>query len=193
MGDITWKDVGDVVAPVANIVGSILSGNVVGAAVTAGKLVASAFGVEATPEAVMKAYGDDPEAKRKLLELQLTHQVELQKLLVQVTLAEIAADTAAISEVNQTMRAEVVNSEKESWYQKAWRPACGFAVALGSFAAVVGTVWAFFEALAHGKADMLAQVPNMATSVAIILGAPGAAVGIASWHRGMRQREAARV
>lgn len=101
------------------------------------------------------------------------------------------ADVAQLQAVNATMQEELKNSSTESWYQKAWRPANGFCVALGSFLGVVTTCWLFYLALLGSHPEAIAAIPQLASSIAMILAVPGAAVGIAAWHRGMLQRESA--
>lgn len=127
-------------------------------------------------------------AKVRLLELQTSG--ELAKLTAETDMAKalLAAETVTLQAVNTTMQAEAANAANENWFQKGWRPFNGYVVGIASLAAVLGTMWAFYEALAHGKADLLAQVPSMATAVSLILAVPGAAVGITAWHRGVLQR-----
>jgi hypothetical protein len=98
-------------------------------------------------------------------------------------------DTADMQIVNDTFTQELQNSANEAWYQKAWRPANGFCVALGSFVGVIGVTWLMFEAIGHGNTNALLAVPQLATAIAMILAVPGAAVGIAAWKRGSAQIE----
>jgi hypothetical protein len=104
-----------------------------------------------------------------------------------------AADSADIATVNETMRTEITHSKDETWYQKAWRPANGFAVALGSFCAVLGVVYLFYYALKKfgigGLGMVVGNIPALAGAIAMILGVPGAAVGISAYQRGKQKRE----
>lgn len=77
--------------------------------------------------------------------------------------------------------------EPETWYQKAYRPACGFAVAAGAFVGIIAITSITLVAVIKGDSIALSAVPGLATSMAMILGVPGAAVGIAAWHRGVQQ------
>jgi hypothetical protein len=124
-------------------------------------------------DAVNKAKQFENEHQEKMLELTLNYEVESRK-----------ADSADLATVDATMQEELRNSDKESWYQKAWRPACGFSVALGSFAAVAFVCYLFYVAIIGHDTTALPLVPQLASAVALILGVPGAAVGIAAWHRG---------
>lgn len=92
-----WKDVGSVVGKAAPLLGSILTGNVPGAIMSAGSLIASLFGVENTPQAVQAAIAADPQAAVKLAEIEATNRVELQKLAVQAAANELAHETNRLS------------------------------------------------------------------------------------------------
>lgn len=101
-------------------------------------------------------------------------------------------DVDVIKAVNETMRVELANSEKEDWYQKGWRPANGFAVAIGSLFSVFMTCIAFILCIFYGKPEAFSQLPILAGAIATILMVPGAAVGISAWHRGAQKRDAAK-
>lgn len=74
---MNWKDVGRSVATVAPALGLALSGPAGGAI---GGLVAAAFGVDATPDAVARAVAADPEAAVRLREIELRHAEALATL-----------------------------------------------------------------------------------------------------------------
>ena len=65
-----WKDVGEIVAKGAPILGAALGGPVGAIAGAAGSLVASFFGCEDSPEAVEQAITQNPDALLKLKELE---------------------------------------------------------------------------------------------------------------------------
>jgi hypothetical protein len=56
---------------------------------------------------------------------------------------------------------------------------------------VVATCLLFYQAIIAKDVTALNAMPQLATALALILGVPGAAVGIASWHRGKEKRTAA--
>ena len=58
-GQMTWKDIGKKVAEAAPLLGNVLAGPVGGAA---GSLIATIFGTEPDPDAVMKKIEQDPQA-----------------------------------------------------------------------------------------------------------------------------------
>ena len=154
-----------------------------------GKLLASRIGAPSDkPEDILQTLGANHEA------LQKAKEFELEKLKI-VTAAEVEhrkADSADIASVNATMQKELDASDKEAWYQKAWRPANGFAVAIGSLASVLFVCYLFYVSIVHpnasvNMASVISVIPQLATSVAMILSVPGAAVGIAAWHRGVQK------
>lgn len=104
-----------------------------------------------------------------------------------------ATDQAVVAGVNATMQVEYQTSAALTWWQKGWRPACGYALALGSFLSVLFVCWLFYSALQMPDVGSIAQVvsvlPSLALSIAAILTPAGAAVGVAAWQRGQLQRE----
>lgn len=88
---MNWTDVGRLVGRSAPIVGALLGGP---AGASVGSLVASALGVDSTPESVDAALGRDPEALAKIAELQLNAKVQLQQLAVTAESNRLAADAA---------------------------------------------------------------------------------------------------
>lgn len=183
-----WKELGSEVAkfglPLLGAVLPIPGGAAIGAA------LASAIGApSAKPEDILAKLTQSADAVEKAREFELTNQKEMLALQLNYELEMRKADTADLATVNETMRAELANATAEAWYQKAWRPANGFAVALGSLCGVIGACLLFYRAIVQRDATALNAIPQLATSLALILGVPGAAVGIAAWHRGKMQRE----
>lgn len=72
-----WKDVGNVVSKAAPILGTILGGPVGAAAGGAASLIASMFGCEAEPDAVMKAIQNDPESLVRIKELEVQNRANI--------------------------------------------------------------------------------------------------------------------
>lgn len=89
-----WSDVGDMVAKAAPLLGTALGGPAGGAA---GALVASVFGTDESPDAVMKALNSDPEAMVKVRKIQEENHFVLEKM---------AGEThrANLKQVNETMQ-----------------------------------------------------------------------------------------
>lgn len=131
-----WKSLGQEIADFAPALGTALGGPV-GAAV--GALVASVFGTANDPDQISAAIKADPQAAMKLRELELTHQTEIAKLILQDQADERAANRAQIADINTTIRAELTAT---SGYRAGWRPAFGYAAALTWVVQVVGVVYA---------------------------------------------------
>lgn len=125
----SWDGIKDTVGKAAPLLGSALGGPAGGAV---GGLIASALGVEEKPDAVAKALESDPEAAIKLQELQQTHQRDLERM-------HLEAETARLSEINQTMRAEATANDG---YVRRWRPTFGYMVALTWLVQSVAIAWA---------------------------------------------------
>lgn len=110
--DFDWSDVGNAVADMAPAIGSVLLGPV-GAA--AGSVLASIFGTEDKPDAVMHAIRNDPEAAVKLRKAELEYAVEMRRL-------AIVARTQQI-EVNKA------EAQSDNVFVSGWRPAVGWTCA----------------------------------------------------------------
>ena len=84
---INWKDIGKTVGGVAPMIATLFGGPAAGA-VTA--MVASALGVEETPEAIHSAIASDPSALLKIKELEFTYKEKLADLTFETTKAHLA-------------------------------------------------------------------------------------------------------
>lgn len=110
-----WKDVAGVIGKAAPLLGVIMGGQVGVAASAAGALVAQAFNVDATPDAVSAAVLNDPEAAVRLREIEATNSVELRRIALEVARAELAdiadaraRDVALAQAGRSTRRADVM-------------------------------------------------------------------------------------
>ena len=74
---LNWKDVGQAIGKAAPLLGGVLGGPV-GAA--AGSLVASCLNVEATPQTIMDALNNDPDAALKLKQLEIDNRANIMNL-----------------------------------------------------------------------------------------------------------------
>lgn len=187
---MTWQDVADWIGKAAPFVGSLLGGK---AGEKVGELISSALGVENKPDKVLEALKNNPDAILKVKQLESNERVRLEELRHQAETAEIQAGVAQIESVNRTMQAEAAAIAGQAWYQKAWRPANGFAVAIGSLLSILFVCYLFYTALTRpdlgmNVATVINTIPTLAFAIASILAVPGAAVGVAAWHRGKMQR-----
>jgi len=159
-----WKDVGKLVGEYAPLLGDLLPIPYAG---VAGKLIASTFGVENTPDAIHNAITNDPDAAVKLAKLELDNKPLLQQ-------QTLTAETMRIQSVNKTMQAE---SKSEHWMQWSWRPFIGFIFGI--------TFMGVYFALPLLK---LAS-PSIPSEAWMMM---GAVLGVASWHRGAAKVEQAK-
>lgn len=108
----TWKDVGSAITKVAPALGSVFgpAGAAVGGLVG---VIGKAFGLgdSPTPDAVLTALQSSPDAAVKLAQIEADHKDKILAALV----AMRQADSADVSEVNQTIRADMAGA---SWLQQ---------------------------------------------------------------------------
>lgn len=126
-----WKAaVGPLMQSAAPTIGSLLGGlipfpggSLIGEEL--GKLVASQFGVEATPEAVSKAIQNTPsDIATQKLQAAEAEAVAKWPALAQIAQAEAGDRTAQSQAINATMQAEVAKGQP--WW--AWRNLWGYSV-----------------------------------------------------------------
>ncbi len=82
-----WSELGEKIAGFAPLLGAAVGGPAGGAI---GTLVASAFGSENEPDAIMTAINANPEAALKLKNLELDNKVELQRVILETARIELA-------------------------------------------------------------------------------------------------------
>ena len=168
---MNWKDIAADVGKSAPILGTILGGPVGAAVGTVGSLIASALGVANTPDAVSQALSVNPDAAVKLAEIEKDKTLGLQQLAVQSAANALAADTAAIQAVNQTMIAE---TKAEHWASWLWRPFLGFVTGV--------MILGCYFVLPLAKIP----VPVVPESAWLLL---GSILGVASFFRGKAQAD----
>lgn len=112
-----WESLGNTVAKAAPMLGGAIGGP---GGFALGKLVASAFGVEADdPSAINQAIQNDPQAAVKLREIEVRHKERLEALAFERHKSELDAETKRHSESQQTIRKE---AEHGTQYVKETRP-----------------------------------------------------------------------
>lgn len=177
-----WDTIKKIITPAAPLLGGMISGPA-GPVVSA--MIASALGVEDKPEAIEKALCDDPQALIRIKEIESNERIALQRLAVESESNRLAADTSRIDSINQTMRVE---AKSEDWWQSGWRPFWGF-ITGGAFLVVCILICILaFVAVTDKSAEAMTMIPQLITSFTTLFGIPGAILGVASWHRGKKQR-----
>lgn len=150
-----WSDVGGIVAKAAPLVGSLLGGPAGGAA---GALVAKALGTEATPDATAAALQANPEALERVRTLELENERELTRM-------HLEAETARLTEVNKTMRAEAASNDG---FVRRWRPFFGYSVAVAWVVQAFGIIGACLYAAIASPTEagpIITAVGNMVSAL----------------------------
>jgi len=155
-----WSDVAAAVGEAAPVVGGLLGGP---AGSAAGRLVASALGVEDDPDAVRRALAKDPEALAKIQALEQEHVRELRRMTLE-------AESTRLAQVNRTIRAEVTS---EDAYVRRWRPTFGYAVALAWTVQMGGLTYAVVM-----TPEFAAEILNAITNMSVIWGVALSVLGI---------------
>lgn len=123
-----WKDVGNIIGPLAPTLGGILGGVLLpgigtGIGTKAGEVLATALGVDNTPDAVGKAITEDPDAVAKIQAAEQEASARWAAI-SQIATAAIQGNTAQASDMQMTIRAEIGAGQK--WY--AWRNLYGYSI-----------------------------------------------------------------
>lgn len=162
-----WKDIGKTIAKIgAPLLGNAILPGIGGVAASA--IVASALGVEDTPDAIDVAIRTDPEAALKLRTAELENARDLRSLVLQ-------AESKQIAETNQSYRAELVSG---NWYQKGWRPTFGYGTAIS----YTSQMMALSYVIVTEPEKAPAVIAAMAAMTAL-WGIGLAVVGVAVWKR----------
>lgn len=150
-----WKEIGATVANAAPLLGSLLGpgGTAAGTAI---KLIANALGVEEKPEAVAAAIAADPSALLKLKELEFTHKVELEKILLERERLDMQDRASARSREIETTKA--TGKPDRNLFALAW---------LG----VLGYLALIVYLIAYGLPKMTAELALMVGNLIGIVGA----------------------
>jgi hypothetical protein len=167
----TWERVGKLVGKAAPALGMAIAGPG-GAAI--GGIVAAALGTANDAEEVAAALETNPDAYIKLKEIELANIERLEQM-------AFDAASAAIGQVNETMRAE---TKSDKWWVSGWRPFWGYVSAVGFFIQVGAVAYLI---VTGGDHNLISELG----SLSVFWSVPLAVLGIASWHRGQEKRVAA--
>jgi hypothetical protein len=124
------KALGGKIASAAPLLGSLLGpgGTATGTAI---KLIASALGVEDTPEAIEAAITANPESLLKLKELELNHEVQLRQLSLDAARLQVERERAELADVGDARKREMTitaatGKRDVNLYILAWVIVIGF-------------------------------------------------------------------
>lgn len=152
-----WKTVGQSVAKSLPILGTVLGGPAGGAI---GTLVASALGVEDSPEAVNSVIANDPQALVKLRELELNNRVQLQQLFVTAQSNQLNYDLAQYqAEVSDRNSARDLASKTP---RDITRPTIAFLFIVGAII-IIGLIFS-------GVSESLLRDPTASLTIGTVVG-----------------------
>jgi hypothetical protein len=142
--NMDWRDIGNMVAPMAPTLGGILGdllpipgGGVMGT--MAGKMIATALGVPNDPDSIGAAIGNDPNALSKIQSAE-SEAAAKWPALAEIAKARFEGNTAQSQAINATMQAELAKGQP--WW--AWRNLYGYSVSVEATA----TSWVILYSLA---------------------------------------------
>ncbi len=119
-----WDKVKSLIATAAPMIGTVIGGPAGGAV---GAMVASALGVENTPEAIEQELRTNPDALIKLKQLESDERIKLQELALRHSEIESEVHKLAIATQAATQQAELASNDP---YVRRWRPTFGYAMCL---------------------------------------------------------------
>lgn len=128
---------------------------------------------------------DDAHIAREALSANPELRVELQRQLNELAIALAQEETKRQKAVNETIRAE---AKGEDPWTRRWRPFIGFITGVSFFAAVIGFFVIVGMAIAKNDPTFMGHIPTLIGQLVMLFGVPGAILGVASWHRGVKQR-----
>ena len=171
---MNWSKVGERIAGYAPLLGSVIGGPAGGAI---GSVVASVFGVENTPESILKAVNADPEAGLKLRRIEIENKQAIEKDL-----------TERLRVVNKTIQVE---SNSADPFVRRWRPFYGYCVAISWLIQMLGFTFVFgYTALAKpdNLTTVIQQFAILSGSLISLWGIALAVLGV-SVHKRSKDKE----
>lgn len=152
-------------------------------------LVSDALGVDDDESAVLEALKNDPEALVKLKKLESDERIRLKELAIEQgklaiqekqaeaeqRKAELAAETAQHSTVNETIRAELETKDR---FKSYWRPMFGYVYTLSWLLLMLAVSYSIAF-----KPDTAVQAINAVTALQPILGVGLVVLGVVASKR----------
>lgn len=177
-----WGSIGKTVGSFAPVLGGLLLGPAGG---KAGALISKVLGCANTPEAVSQAVQQDPEAFVKIKKIESDERVSMADIALEEKTMLVKSGSQDLENVNITMREE--SKAEDSWTRR-WRPYWGFISGTAFAIVCVGLIIIIAKAVWKGDYEVMAHIPSLISAIAMLFSVPAAILGVASWHRGMKQR-----
>ncbi|MBR8085167.1 hypothetical protein KDX23_20715 [Burkholderia vietnamiensis] len=138
-----------------------------------------------TGDAALAAIQADPQLAMQFQKAMLDGQVEMARIAADVTKAELAADAANVSAVNQTMQIE---ARSDHWPTYSWRPFVGFCFGVLALISGLTVACAYLGVMfLHADPKVLTDIPGMLGAEAAVMATMAPVLGIASYFRGKMQ------
>lgn len=140
---------------------------------------------QSAPEAALAAIQADPNLAMQYQKAVLDNQSQLAQIAADVEKAELVADQANTSMINQTMQVE---ARSDHWPTYSWRPFVGFCFGLLGLTSGTTVAIAYLSVMFF-KTDtaVLGQLPGMLGAEAAVMATMAPVLGIASYFRGKMQ------
>lgn len=161
---IDTQKLSQAVSHAAPLLGSLIGTPATGAAIG---MIAKAIGTDATPEAVVQALGD-PTAAIKLQQFENDHREAITRMALE-------AETARLSEVNQTIRAEAASNDA---YVRRWRPTYGYLTAAAWFIQMTGFTVILGVVAFRNPEELATVVGALGAVLSALLGLWGIALAV---------------
>ncbi|MBR8161963.1 hypothetical protein KDW98_12400 [Burkholderia vietnamiensis] len=147
--------------------------------------VAQAVTGQSAPDAALAALQADPNLALQFQKAVLDQQAQLAQIAADVTKAELAADAANASAVNQTMQIE---ARSDHWPTYSWRPFVGFCFGVLALISGMTVACAYLGVMfLHADPKVLTDIPGMLGAEAAVMATMAPVLGIASYFRGKMQ------
>lgn len=159
-----WDSIKSILGGAAPIIGTLIGGP---AGTLVGGLVASALGVENTPEAIEQELKTNPDALIKLKQLESDERIQLKELAFKYANLESEERKLSVIQQHATMQTELASNDP--WVRR-WRPTFGYAVCLA---------WCLlFFGLAYAMVLHPEEAANLVTAVVALTPLFGIALSI---------------
>ncbi|AOY11843.1 hypothetical protein BGL48_11875 [Salinivibrio sp. SS3] len=164
-----WDNVKKIIGTAAPMIGTLIGGP---AGTAVGGMVASALGVENTPDAIEQELKANPEALLKLKQLESEERVRLRELSVEQSKIESEERRNQLTQQHATMQAELASNDP---YVRRWRPTFGYAMCVAWCLLFAGIAYALVASPEHA-ADMINAVVALTPLFSVALAVLGISI-----------------
>lgn len=164
-----WDNVKKIIGTAAPMIGTLIGGP---AGTAVGGMVASALGVENTPDAIEQELKANPEALLKLKQLESDERVRLRELSVEQSKIESEERRNQLTQQHATMQAELASNDP---YVRRWRPTFGYAMCVAWCLLFAGIAYALVASPEHA-AEMINAVVALTPLFSVALAVLGISI-----------------